>query len=773
MKNTTFCQIFTVGALSLGGFSQSLLADGPTDLEALAEKAKQAAGDAVEATEKAKQAMEGAETAVEEAVESGAEVVKEVAGEAAKELVDPAERAEKLGLLSNLSKDVAAVTTLNNGKRVWGEVTESKIGGILLETLAENDVDLKDPESPAAQVGALFQEEFLIATGKGTPKQFDNLIALSGLSDKYQTALMVRLWTMGMNDEEAVFDANPFGSLVEAISDNPDFLVNLISAAEMPPILLAARVSDDEQRDEFAAGLEMGAGMALQMGAEEMPFLKSAEAEVAGVAFNGLSVDGALLVEALEEEMGLAGMLENFLDPASAKDLVKSLSEKSLVLLAGVSDEAVYLYLGTNAEGIPLVDDAAEGLASSAHFEFADPYLDENLVSLFWMEEEMVQVGATAQGIFGNYIEGIRLGLQGNNAVGDTKNLKALLEKLEKLEKGYLATGQSQTASAVSFLRADGLYTEGFGGYLDGVYDYETPHQMGTAAGDTFLTIQSVMDPEVNELSTKYIETAMETVYEMASLVAEMEDVPADFEKFLDGFQMFDTKMKEDALALWQGLEASGAGLGNEFIYEVDLAGSWPTVPGVPEQIIEKGLAPRLSYVMPVTDRAELATSWKELEGAATKILKTVSEMVGEEIPMQKPMSSQNDGLKTWFFAIPTMTDDFIPSITLDDEVMVMGTSKERAVELAQSAKQEGAGISGVVVEMNFEPLQTFLSGWLALVEENPEEILTDEDALDFFEENQELLKEVVEAMEEFDSVRTHTRLENGVLRSSSHLKTK
>lgn len=761
MKNTIFCQIFTIGALSLGGFAPSLLADGPTDLEALAEKAQAAAEDA------------GAKA--EKVAATAGEAIKQVAKEAeeAAAPVDPVERAKKLGLLANLSNDIAAVTTLRNGERVWEEVVESEMGAILLKLLSENEVDVTDPDSPAAQIGVLFQEEFLIATGKGTSKQFDNLLSLSGLSDQYQTALMVRLWTMGMGDGEELLGGNPFASLAEAMSDNPDFLVNLVSAAEMPPILLAARVSDDEKRDEFAAALEMGGGMALQMGAEEMPFLKGAEAEVAGISFNGLSIDGQLLVDSLEEEMGLSGMLENFLDPASAQDLVKSLSEKSLTLLGGVSDEAVYLYLGSHVAGLPLVDDVADSLAASPHFAFADSYLDEELVSVLWMEEELVKVGATGQAVFGNYIDGLRMGLKGNNAVGDTKDLKVLLKKLEGLEKSYLATGQSQAAAAVSFLKADGLYTEGYGGYFDGAYDLETQHKMSVSSEDVFLTVQSVVDAETSQVTMEYLETGFEAFYEMASMVAEMEEMPDDFNQFLEGFQLFDGKMKGDVLALWRALNISDEGLGSESIFEVDLAGSWPTVPGVPESIIEKGLAPRLSYVMPVTDRAKLAESWKEVEGAATKILKTVSEMAGEEIPMQRPMSSENNGLKTWFFAIPTMTDDFIPSITLDDEVMVMSTSKERAVTLAKTAKEQGEGATGVVMEMNFGPLQVFLSNWMDLVAENPEEIFKEEDALDFFLENKEVLAEVLAAMGEFESLSTRTWLEDGKLRTSSHFKTK
>lgn len=779
MKTTNFCQWAAVTSLTLGGLSQTSLADGPADLEALAQKAREAAEDS---TKPAKKAAKPAEEKIEEKVVQAEEVVekaKVAAAEAVEEKapqkavpIDLAKRAEKMGLIANLSPDVAAVMTLNRGERLWGEVAESAVGQILLGELAENDVDLNDPDSPAAQLAPLFQEEVMLVSGEGTPKQLENLLSISGLSDKFQTALMLRMAT-GDFDAVGLGNAGPFGALAQGVAANPDFLVNLVAVSEMPPILIAARVTDEEKRNEFAAVLGMGAGMALALGGEEMPFLSNAQAEVAGISFQGLAVDGKTLIASLQEEMNFSETLESFMDPASAQDVADSLAEKNLVLLGGVSDEAIYLYLGSNAQDIPLVADPAQGLAATKDFAFADPYLDEELVGVFWMEDDLVAKSATGQAIFGDYIDGIRLGLADNDALGNTKQLEKNLDRLEALEKKFLTAGHSQTAAAVAFLKADGLYTEGFGGYVDPQYDWESPHALGSAAQESFFSVQSIVDAEASKLTTRYFEAAFETVYEMASLVADLEEIPVTFEPYADGFGLFDEKMKGDALALWEGLRMTEAGLGMESIFEVDLSGTWPTVPGVPQAIIDNGLAPRLSYVAPVTDRAKLGESWTEMNKAITGLLKTASELGGQEIPMQRPMNSENNGLKTWFFPIPMQTDDFVPSITLDDKVVVMGTSKERAVTLAQAAQEQGDGETGVIMVMNFEPLQAFLSNWFELVEENPEEILQDEEALLFFEENQETIREVIAGLEQLDSWRTHTRLVDEQLRTSSHFKTK
>ena len=272
-----------------------------------------------------------------------------------------------------------------------------------------------------------------------------------------------------IEDDDALPDTNPFEALAEAIKENPDFLSNLVAASEMPPLLIAARVSDDEQRDELAAVLAMGGGMALQVAGEDMPFLSSSETEVAGISFAGIALDGESLVKSLQEEIGLLDLMETFMDPASAQDILDSLAEKNLVLLGGVSDEAVYLYLGSSAEDLPLVEKTSDGLTASEEFAFVDAYLDEMLVNVFWMEEDLVEVGATGQAILGDYIDGILMGLKDNDALGNTKNLEKKLLEVQRLEKKFLASGISQAAAGVSFLKADGLHTESFGGYLDAV----------------------------------------------------------------------------------------------------------------------------------------------------------------------------------------------------------------------------------------------------------------------------------------------------------------
>ena len=100
--------------------------------------------------------------------------------------------------------------------------------------------------------------------------------------------------------------------------------------------------------------------------------------------------------------------------------------------------------------------------------------------------------------------------------------------------------------------------------------------------------------------------------------------------------------------------------------------------------------------VSPVTDRAKLAGSWDKMNTTLTGTLAKVSEMTGQEIPMQKPISSDKDGNTTWFFPMPFFTDDFMPSVTVGDKWFVASTSKNQALDLIDKADGGGETRDGL-----------------------------------------------------------------------------
>jgi hypothetical protein len=210
--------------------------------------------------------------------------------------------------------------------------------------------------------------------------------------------------------------------------------------------------------------------------------------------------------------------------------------------------------------------------------------------------------------------------------------------------------------------------------------------------------------------------------------------------------------------------------LGRETALIVDLSGSVPAIPGIPQPVVDQGKFPRFSMIKPVTDRAKLGDSWTKINTSATGILAKVSEMAGQDIPMQKPVSSDKNGYTTWFFPMPFFNDDFMPSVTVGDKWFAASSSKNQALDLIGKADKGGTTRDGLYFCMNFNTLKKYSGDTLDLLGKNAAAIFGENDMI------QEQLKEatkVISAIDDLDKLTVQARREGGVMRTSVHFKTR
>ena len=174
-----------------------------------------------------------------------------------------------------------------------------------------------------------------------------------------------------------------------------------------------------------------------------------------------------------------------------------------------------------------------------------------------------------------------------------------------------------------------------------------------------------------------------------------------------------------------------------------------------------------------MTDRSKIKASWKEMDTRSASLLAKVGEMTGQKIPMQKPVSSEKDGMTTWFFSFPFFQDDFMPSVTVSDKWFAASTSKTQAQDLVAKAAAGGEAGNGVVMHVNFNALTSYADNMLAVVDKNSAEIFTEDSKLEEFNSEKEQMKKVIDACRDFDSMDWTIRKEGGLMRSSVHFKTK
>ena len=462
------------------------------------------------------------------------------------------------------------------------------------------------------------------------------------------------------------------------------------------------------------------------------------------------------------------GQMEQMLEPADVDRLLAAVAKKDLVILSGTIGDYVVLFLGSSADDLKFAPAPSQSLVSSDALAFCDAYASKELAAVIYGQKAMLdQLTAATTGL-SDMASGLRDGLAGSEGLGDTRDLETLLRMVADREAALLKLTSNEALGIAAFFE-DGLKIESFGGSDSGLVDWKTPNRLASLGNseNVVLFANLTTDAAYDEKARAYLEALMETAYAAAMKVAELPIENGDLAQFKQMAELFDTKFRPDVVAMWDACSGNfGGSLGTERAWVIDLKGSVPTVPGVPQAVIDGGKFPRISMVAPVEDRAKLAASWQSINDSMTSVLAKVGEMTGQEIPMQKPVSSEKDGYTTWFFALPFFNDEFMPSVTVGDQWFAASTSRNQALDLLGQAAAGGEASSGLSFTMNFKALEEYSRETLRLLEQNAE-------ALEISPSDLKDVEKVVAVLEDLDKLTVQARREGGALRSSIHLKTR
>ena len=687
----------------------------------------------------------------------------------------PADRAAALGFAKYLPADTQGFLGIYDGAGLVNELRESKLGKFVEQIAASEGMDLNDinEEPQAAMVLSLLKEELFVAVGNGTDKQTSNLLQVQQSNSFHQMKILVQLAAAATKGEDFDDDDLAIGALTAMFND-PKGVMAVLDSAKMPPLMIGFKVSDEEARTGLSQMVAGGLGEFVAMaGPDGEDVAEALEVPAGEVSLTGVRLIGAKVVAKLEEE-GAKEEISEVLEPATVDRLFQGLAKKNLVVASGVIDQYLVFFVGSDAADLKLAEAPEKSLVSSGELSFVDGFLGKKLIAVSTLSKPLLDSLGRGEAGLGNLAAGIKAGLSETEAFGDTRDLEVLLDLIGKQEKALVDSFQYVPAGLVAY-RDKGYKFEAFGGSNRPDLDLASEHKFGALADwdGALLYAAAIGDDDYTEKSLEYLDTVGETFYLAAKKISKLDMDDGDFEEFQQGFGMFDEMFREDVLRLWKALRGDlSAGLGGETAVVIDLKGSLPTVPGLAPVLIEEAKAPRLGVVAPIGDRERLGESWKNINGSLESILKTVSEMSGNNIPMQKPMSSEKDDLTSWFFAtIPFQTDDFVFSISLDKENFYATTSKTFTKELADKVSGAGGGQKGAHLRLDFVQLRVYLEETLALVDKNADAVFGGNDgAAAEFRQNLPQIRAVLDAFSELKDLQAHTRQEGGRVRSSLHL---
>lgn len=688
------------------------------------------------------------------------------------------ERAAKLGFARHLPKDMVVYDGIFNGRKAFDKILKSSLGEFILERLEDEEISLEElmENGEFTSQIAMYSEEYFTAYGGGTDAAFDQAVQLLERLGFYGARFGAYFADGFVRDGEdfkpkggrEIFEGPLKGASKEA--------VKMFTSFSVPAFYQGAKISDKETRETVMTQMEQAISMLGLMGkaTEEITITRG------DFEFSGYKVNGEQLAEQLKDETIMEIHEELGISVGDIQAFKKALASKTLVAVAGEVGEYVILFFGKSEDDLKIVDDVADSICASEKIVFLDSYLDKDLLTVGFYDEEVVKSVGNVEAIGYRFLSsvatGFSEGLSEAGSLGDTQDVEALLDSLGEQGEKLASMFSGTNSGYVAFLE-DGLKVEAFGGSNQPALDFGKSHTLAPMAGGkgNLLFANWTSNEAYNEKVFEYLDTLGETAYLMTKRVAALDIEDRDFQKFQQSLDVFDKSFKNDALGIWKALRGDLAdGLGAEAALVVDINGSLPKVPNVPAVVLEEGKIPRISYVSKVADRAKLQASWKGLNSSIENILKTVSDILGGEVPMQVPMSSEKNDLKTWFVPIPFQNDDFVPSVSVSDELFLASTSKTFSESLAERFKKGGGeSRKGAWLRVDFKVFHQYARQWLDLVEDNADELIPSDSVRADFDANKPMIKKAMEAFSSLEELTFHTRAEGGRTRVSMHLKAK
>lgn len=684
--------------------------------------------------------------------------------------VNPNVRASKLGFAQRLPKDTETLVLVQNGAEAIKRFQSSKMYSFIKSQNPGVDAIVDGDGTEGLKPLDILGQEFFLATGKTTGEQTTNLLHAYDRHSYFQMRNTLSMVISSMKGEEPDLSMlSSEGTMIDVLKD-PESGVALLKKSEMPPLYLGCKTTPENREKVVQAFSAMTANLAVAGAAvEEVSF------EVDGKTFSGNQVIGKKLVEDMKANASMMESLEENMEKETLDELMKVVAEKNLIVVSGVVDDYVVLFAGSRKEDLKFAASPTESFAGSAALAFVDPYLEKNPTMIAYSDKAVIDGLLSSDGI-ATIANALRDAIAGNGKV-DTREIEAMLDVVSEREKELTALTKSSTLGMVAFFE-EGFKIETFGGTNSPNIQSEVQNRLGDvgASTDTAIFVNWTANPVYGIKANAYLESLVETAYAITKNVSTWEvEESESFDGFKQYFAMFEENYSDDMVKLWQALSVDMSdGFGNESAFVVDLKGEMPPLPNVPQELVKAGKFPRLSFVKPVKDRAKLVAAWGKINASGENIMKQVSTMMGSDQAMPKPMSSKENGLVTWFFSGPLFTDDFAPSVTLDDKWFVASTSKKHAVELAQKAENSSSGKTGAYMVVKFDALRACAEHWLKAVDENKATIFEgNESAADDFTANQKMIKDGLNAVSELEEMTLHVRKESGMDRSTFHLKTR
>ncbi|MFT5855248.1 MAG: hypothetical protein ACI8XO_002497, partial [Verrucomicrobiales bacterium] len=665
-----------------------------------------------------------------------------------------AQRSQAFGFLSRMPASTEGAFGMRNLSDVFAGLLESNIYKRALALSQEAGGMGFDPQQAQMAQVAIDQyvgKELFVIFSEGAGEQFGRLQLISSLLSELNMRTAGETIAGGGAAGGPEVVEGMAAVFRDGLKDEDSTLSKTLEAFQFPPMIMGSKVSDGA--DEMIAQLTSME--------DALPAIFTVRKfEVGGGQFTSWKL---VLQDVITEEQE-AEINEFLQDKVASKRVADILRRKSIEFTFGQVDNYLLITLGNDHSHLQFVSKPEESILAASAFGFSDQFLAKKLVGYSFLSNSMLKGGAEG-GQIERMAKSLASGMAGGDA--DMKRMGGLIEKLGgNLEK--LSKRSSQTHVGVAYME-NGIHGESIGGYTSDLIDSKSKSLFANSApADAAMVLSAVANPEHRGETI----AMLETVFSLIDTGSDVWAKNSGDEQVGQMKQLFG----ENLTKVWGIMRGKFIeGLGSQSGVIVDLNGSLPKgIPNlnIPRVIQNEGKMPRIALATDVKDRAKLTAAWEELVPALNEAAaKIPGQEPGAEFQVPDTITDESDALVTHYFPIPFTSKDFLPSISVNDDLFFMSTSKQLSESLAGSAKAAGGEIRGSYMMMNFVEVQSFAENWIQLVLQNSDTVFSTQAEAMEFQETAGQAQKLMEFTRGIRSLKANRyQTDEGAMRSSWHL---
>lgn len=573
---------------------------------------------------------------------------------------------------------------------------------------------LVEDKTPAAgeTAGALQIDELFLALGKDSAK---SLTTLRQLNDLYNETAYRGMMSGGvLAGLGTSFDAQKL--LETALRDARvlEAVILLLERFDMPPVMIGVASPEPQAVLKWASDqLRLSAWLG------DAPQSRIVTTQGEQLTVNEIAMSEVLTVErrrewleALQQE--LPGITPEMRDRvAHGLDV---LARKNWVLALGLGKERAYLAIAKSKEQIRLANTVEDSLLARSELRFADAYAAAQNLGLIACWDGVWLNALQAEEPFQPVVRGLLAGLQSENMfAGMARRLEPLVVELAAAERAFYPRDHTNGAAVLWW---DGGLQADFVGGLSAVAltALAQPSQFTPLLDEPSVVFGLSGQGSSTGAGRAYFEAWMKLAHAAA---AELVKAGVGGEPAAAMFKQADQAVLPGLLEVYSGTKTIWQkALGGDGALILDTGGKMPLLPGLPAGG-EAVPLPRLLTVQEIKNRALIGVSWQNMETGLRQVIQSIP--APEPVTLPPAQTLRSGDLASWFYELPVNSADLMPCASLNEQLLMLGTSRTQQQRVAEALGRPGAsaGAPGVRMKLNVTKLREFLRAFAAARAQN------------------------------------------------------